>query len=82
MASKDFVHWKDDELVLEPDTLDQPGYGVLRAFAVSLRQPMPRLPAGASYLLMCSWFPAGMGAHGIEACIAGYFYRWVRQEWL
>ena len=24
VVSKDFVHWKDDELVLEPDTLDQP----------------------------------------------------------
>jgi hypothetical protein len=24
VVSKDFVHWKDDEIVLEPDTLDQP----------------------------------------------------------
>jgi hypothetical protein len=24
VVSKDFVHWRDDELVLEPDTLDQP----------------------------------------------------------
>jgi hypothetical protein len=24
VVSKDFVHWKDDELVLEPDDLDQP----------------------------------------------------------